>query len=224
MGFFGPIPADEVGALYQVQKRVLLMSAKGKVLEDTSGITFERRPFAGGLKFALEGWSGPVGTKSEEYSIEASFVIQLPNIVVPSKYVTVTTANHPEGIKVEIHFDGLDPPFLPPTGPEGEKPDVKSAPEVQELLAEDTSINVLFDSLFSIRQKSAVPSMGKITVRYDDTYVALHSASIDDTDIVWTFKAIKQGATQVIVVVNGGIAAYVQTKYYNVHIWLVQDH
>jgi len=221
MGFLGPIPADEIGAIYQIQKRILLLSATGKVLKGTYGINFVRQPFAGGLKFALEGWSGPIIAGTEEYKAQTQFPIQLPNPVTPSDYCIVTTANHPKGILVKIYYDGLGPP--PPEGSEGQKPDLNAASQIQEVPTDDIRIDVLLDGTFSVRQKAEVPSMGQITMRYDDRMVTLQSAGIDDKDIVWTFKAIQPGFTQVIVEVMGGIAQFHLTIYNNVYIWVVKD-
>jgi hypothetical protein len=58
----GLIPADKVAASYDPEQKVLALYAEGKVKKYTSGIRFVRDiHFVGGLKFDLEGWSGPIG-------------------------------------------------------------------------------------------------------------------------------------------------------------------
>jgi hypothetical protein len=224
MGFLGLIPADQVGALYEVRTRKLLLSAKGKVQEYTSGIAFHREPWLGGLKFALEGWTGPITQGVGEYTVEDSFDIQLPSPATPSGSVIVVTANHPKGIIVPIRFTGFNPP-PPSEDPTSQKTSVSDAPtsDVVELAAPDDQINVLFKVPFSIKAAAKVPEFGSVDIIFDPKYLVLQSASIQNTEIVWTFDSIQTGHTQVIVVTYGGIAQFVMKKVYNVFIFLPKE-
>jgi hypothetical protein len=224
MGFLGLIPANQVGALYEVKTRQLLLSANGKVQEFTSGIAFHREPWLGGLKFALEGWTGPITSQTQEYKVEDSFSIQLPSPVTPSGTVIVVTANHPQGIIVPIRFTGL----VPPPTTEGEPPQDRSASNVPtsdltELVAADDQINVLFKVPFSIKADAKVPEFGSVDIKFDPEFLVLQSASIQNTDIVWNFDSLKTGHTQVIVITYGGIAQFVMKKVYNVFIFLAKE-
>ena len=111
MGFLGLVPADQVTAIYLVESHMLRLHASGTVPVVTSGIRFDRQPLLGGLKFALEGWTGPLTGETESYKAELEFSIQLPNPALPSDYLTVVTANHPKGLQVPIRFTGL---IVPP--------------------------------------------------------------------------------------------------------------
>jgi hypothetical protein len=60
MGFFGRIPATELKARYNTVSKQLILFASGEAVRSTSAITFQRQQFVGGLKFALNGWVGPI--------------------------------------------------------------------------------------------------------------------------------------------------------------------
>jgi hypothetical protein len=231
MGFLGLVPADQVTAMYLVETHTLRLQATGTVLVVTSGIKFDRQPLLGGLKFALEGWTGPLTGETESYKAELEFTIQLPNPALPSDYLTVVTANHPEGLEVPIRFTGLivppktpDPPPVVSTSPDkprvAEKPATPAPPLFTTDVAEDDQINVLYKTSFQIKENANVPSMGSVKVKFDDQFLALESAGIDGSNIVWTFTSLKMGTTQVVVTVQGGIAHFIQVKTYTIHVFL----
>ena len=155
MGFLGLVPADQVTAMYLVRERKLRLHARGTVPSITTGIKFTREPWLGGLKFLLEGWTGPLTGGTEQYNVELSFNIQLPNLATPSDDLIVVTANHPDGFKVPIRFDGFNPMPItskePPADPGkadeprvGEEPTTPAPPVFLPNLGEDEQINALF--------------------------------------------------------------------------------
>lgn len=68
MGFLELIPADELAATYDGID--LILYAQGQVQDYTTGIMFSRQPWAGGLKFDLEGWVGPLHDSHSKYKRE----------------------------------------------------------------------------------------------------------------------------------------------------------
>src|ERR1700722_2396171 len=117
MGFLAPVEADKVQAVYRSLTKQLFLSAEGTVRPVTSRITFTPvEPWVGGLKFILEGWTGPlIPPNSEPYRVDQPFDIQLPNSAFPSNTVEVVTLNHPEGLVVPIKYvDGGPGPVILP--------------------------------------------------------------------------------------------------------------
>jgi hypothetical protein len=225
MGFLGLVPADQVTAIYLVEKHMLRLKATGTVPAVTSGIRFDRQPLLGGLKFALEGWTGPLTGETESYQVEFEFTIQLPNPALPLDYLIVVTANHPEGLEVPIRFTGLIvPPKTASTSPDklqaAEKRTTPAPPVFTTDVAEGEQINALYKTSFQIKENANVPSMGSVKVKFDDQFLALESAGIDGSNIVWTFTSLKMGTTQVVVTVQGGIAKFIQIKTYTIHVFL----
>jgi hypothetical protein len=217
MGFLGLVPADQVTAEYLVEKHMLLLQASGTVPVATSGIQFDPQPWLGALKYALEGWTGPLTGETESYNVELGFTIQLPNPALPTDSVVVVTANHPEGLVVPIRFTGLIVP------PKTADPPPVASPTPLTLttnVAGDEQINALYKTSFQIKENASVPSMGSVNIKFDDQFLALESAGIDGSNIVWTFTSLKMGTTQVIVTVHGGIAQFIQIKTYTIHVFL----
>ena len=190
----------------------------------------DRQPFLGGLKFVLEGWSGPSTEGTSHYDVDLEVSIQLPNPATPSDSLIVVTANHPEGLFVPIRFDGLiirlkptqEPATQADPGETGvaQEPSTPAPPVEKAHLAEDEQINALFKTSFAVKESSAVPTGGSVKVKFDDTFLVLQSADIESSNIVWTFSSLKMGTTQVIVTVQSWIALFIQVKTYNVHVFL----
>jgi hypothetical protein len=225
MGFLGLVPADKVTATYLVQKRQLVLQAAGTVPCVTTGIKFERVPFfVGGLKFTLEGWTGPLTGETEQYNIETSFSIQLPNRATPSNNILVETANHPDGLEVPIVFDPftiISKPTPDPAPAAPTKADEPITPAPSTFLAvPDEQVNALWKESFTIKQFAQVAETGYVKVKFDDKFLVLLSAGIKGSDIVWTFNSLQMGFTQVIVEFNESASTFHQSKTYNVHIFL----
>jgi hypothetical protein len=222
MGFLSLIPADQVTATYFVQKRQLVLQASGTVPWVTTGIKFEPVPFfVGGLKYTLEGWTGPLTEETEQYTIESSFTIQLPNRATPSGSLIVETANHPDGLVVPIVFDGIiivkqTQGTVPPVV--AQEPTTPAPPTF--LVLPDEQVNALWKESFTIKQSAQVAETGYVNVKFDDKFLVLLSAGIKGSDIVWTFNSLQMGFTQVIVEFNESASTFHQSKTYNVHIFL----
>ena len=217
MGFFGLVPADKVTAEYLVEKHMLVLHASGTVPVVTTGIRFDRQQWFGALKFALEGWTGPLTGETETYNQQLEFTIQLPNPALPTDSLVVVTANHPEGLVVPIRFTGL---IVPPKTADPAPEPSPAPPAVTTNVADDEQINVLYKTSFQIKENASVPSMGTVDIKFDNQFLTLETAGIDGSNIVWTFTSLKLGTTQVVVTVHGGIAQFIQIKTYTVHVFL----
>lgn len=215
MSFRVLIPADKLAASYS-KSRKLVLYAEGKVQEGIHGIEFVRVPWAGGLKFELEGWTGPLFDKDRDYIHDQAFDIQLPNRVYPSNTVIIVTANHPEGEVVQINW--LDAKYQPAKNDVTSKELAPSEPQL--LSANDVQLNELFKEPFTIKHAAEVPKGGSIQIKFDPTYLTLTGSGIQDADIYWTFNSLQTGETQVIVSVYGGIANFFIQTVYNVRIFL----
>jgi len=215
-GFLTPQPADFVSAEYLVESGQLSLFARGRARRFTTGITFVRLPWLGALKFVIEGWTGPLAgpePQFDHYEITDRLSIQLPNRALPGDVLLVVTADFPNGIEVPIFFTGVR---LPPTDPSADpnskgvtvggtqKPQVQqvepqqATTQLQEVVSGDENMHVFLNSEFSIKHSDHVPgNRGSVDIKYDPLYLSLVTARIVDTDIVWIFKAIKDGTTQV---------------------------
>ena len=216
MGFLGLVPADQVTAEYLVEKHALVIEASGTVPVVTTGIRFDRQQWFGGLKFALEGWTGPLTGETESYNVRLEFTIQLPNPALPTDALVVVTANHPEGLVVPIRFTG----FVPPKTADPASKAPAAPPAVTTNVADDQQINALYKTSFQIKENASVPSMGTVDIKFDNQFLTLETAGIDGSNIVWTFTSLKTGTTQVVVTVHGGIAQFIEIKTYTVHVFL----
>ncbi|KAH0565442.1 hypothetical protein GP486_001159 [Trichoglossum hirsutum] len=227
MGFLEPIPAAELGALYDTAKHVLILSASGRKRNFTSGISFKPVPTLGGLKFELEGWVGPLTGGTSPYSYQQSFPMQLPNLVLsPSVYVIIIDANHPEGIQIPIRYTGLLPPQDKETAAQSQEPtptpaSADDSDKIQRsIVPGEVKVNVLYKESFEIKEAAVVPSHGRVNIKFDPKFLELQNASIQDKDIVWKFDSLQTGHTQVVVSIEGGIAQFHITKVYDVFVFL----
>ena len=109
MGFGGLVPAKKLAAVYNPAKQILTLSAEGEVQRFTYGFTFSRENLPGGLKYSLEGWTGPLTKRLDPYNYKQEIKIQLltEHYVVNPGYVTIVTANDGQGKLVKIRWLGL---------------------------------------------------------------------------------------------------------------------
>jgi hypothetical protein len=231
MGFLELLNATALGAFYDPVRRELTLSATIEIRVFTTGIKFAPDE-KDDLKYSLEGWVGPLTNQTDKVEYQQTFTLSFPS---PPKCVTIRDAAHPQGTHVEIRYGGL----LPPKGSEKPKAQalkVDDAAPTSQTEAGPTSptkalslpqknIWILGDKnsfgskgIFTISQRSEVPKMGTINIKFDPAFLSLQDAGINDTDIVWTFQALQIGDTQVIVTIHGGIAGYVVTQIYNIHV------
>lgn len=230
MGFFGLIPANELKARYNTVSKQLILIASGEAVCYTTSITFQRQQFLGGLKFALNGWVGPITGGEQPYNHVQSFSIELPNReIFPSNTVVFVTANYPNGKVVDIDYFIGEP--LPsdnsgtgsaiPTSngsdatadgglPDGFKPliGVPTNPD-GTAIGGDTSEQQIYKTFkvpFQITASyQALPPLGTITVEFDRNHLELTDASIIVPEqIAWTFNSLQTGSTQIIVTTRGG--------------------
>jgi len=219
MGFLGPIPASKLAASYDFKTRTLTLSAEGTIQEATYGITFKRLPWMGGLKFILEGWTGPLTGEEAPYEHSQSFDdIQLPNPAFPSDSVIIVDATKIHGVKVPIHWVG----GLLENASNGQQisKDSTESDASQQVISSPSAkvVTTRYKEPFNIRQSAEMPKYGTIDMKFDASFLTLQNAGIDDGNIVWKFDPVQVGDTQVVITLHGGIADYVRTIYYNVHV------
>lgn len=218
MGFLGIIPASKLAALYDTKQQKLTLYAQGTVQEFTYGFSFHRENFYGGLKFTLMAWTGPLGEKEQPYEYSEGFSMHLPQPHFNSASVLIVTANNPDGESVPIRYTGVIGNSNVAKISEGDAAKFPADAPVNSVVPGFTPITVQFNTPFTIKANAAVPRMGSVTMHYDNTVLSLVSSGISDADIVWTFKALKTGHTQVIVTTSGGIAQFVIRETYDVNI------
>jgi hypothetical protein len=223
MGFLAPVEADKVQAVYRSLTKQLFLSAEGTVRPVTSRITFTPvEPWVGGLKFILEGWTGPlIPPNSEPYQVDQPFDIQLPNSAFPSNTVEVVTLNHPEGLVVPIRYvDGGPGPVILPRLPKTQqaaagsgKADLTTTPvQPQSFATTDDEIFVIYDRVFTVKESTNLPSMGTVFMDYDSNFLKVENASLEAGNLVWSFNSLQLGETQIRVRIHGGIAQFAFTK------------
>lgn len=218
MGFLGTIPAAKLTAVYNYDIQELTLTAEGVIQEATYGYEFQRIPWAGGLAFKLEAWTGPLTGKSAPYSYTQKFHLALPNGI---NAVIIFDANHPKGVPVSIQFEGIViPKQSSSNGSSSAAPAAQLQGEVKEVASPAADvINVLYGENFTIKQNADLPKFGSIDLKFDTNFLTLETAGISDGSITWTFKSLQTGNTQVVVTVYGGIAAYVLSVVHDVKVF-----
>ena len=193
----------------------------------TYGIQFDRLPLAGGLKFELVGWTGPLIPGKREYNVDNRFDIILPSHAVPEGNVIIVDANHPKGIVIKIRFGGVGPPQSSSAPVLDKVSDLKEAEvdpsEPKTLQGGHDKINVLFREAFQIKAGADVPKEGSVSIKFDPTFLDIQNAGISDSNLVWTFNSLQTGNTQVIVSTRGGIAQFAITKTYDVRVFVLDE-
>jgi hypothetical protein len=157
------------------------------------------------------------GSQSK-YTHEQKFNVSLPNPVYPSGNVVIVTQNYPQGKVVAIH--GLGMTSTADNNAELASANGTNVPtnEPMVLTPEDQYLTEIINTPFTIKQSADVRQFGSIDVQFDTNFLVMQTASLQNGNIVWTFKPIKTGSTQVVVLVYGGITPYVMSLFYNVGI------
>ncbi|KAI5806126.1 hypothetical protein EDC01DRAFT_785643 [Geopyxis carbonaria] len=220
MGFRGNPPASSLGAFYDPVKRILKLSAAGEVLEYSYGYSFVRVEWIGALKFELVCWTGPIGRGDEHYDYSQDIPIDLPNRAYPSGDVIIVTANHPKGEVVPIRWGGLRPPIKANVSSSSNPP--AASPSQNTILSPPTTaINTLLGEPFTIHTGSEVPKMGKVKIAFDNTFLSMQNADIEDPNINWIFNSHQTGHTQAVVTTMGGIAGFHITRVVDINIFVL---
>jgi len=202
MGFLGLIPADKLAASYDPQNKVLILYAEGKAKKYTTGIHFvQDLHFVGGLKFDLEGWTGPIGPGWQPYKIKGEFPLTLPSVVTPGKDVIIVTANYPGGHAVTIRWLGYigDPPAPNPNVGDLSISDGEIPKQPPVTINGSNNIVAFWGQPFNIAAPAESNKYASTTMKYDNKYLLITNAANEDGLIVWTFDPTSIGTTQVIV-------------------------
>lgn len=226
MGFFGPVSAKSLGAVYDSTKRQLVLSAKGDVEDITTNVHFQRFPWLGGLKFRLVGWPGPLTGKAHPYSVSDRFDIDLQSGELPSRSVIVVDAKNLEGNIVEINYL----PGLPEEGSVKQLTDVskladasRDDSEPKVLIEDNEKLNVLYKQAFKVKATADAPIQGSLTIDFDPTFLSLQTASIAGPNMIWTFNSLQLGSTQVVVTTSGINALYISRQVHDVRVILLDS-
>lgn len=191
MGFAGLAPFDNASAVYDVNRQVLTLAVEGEAQNYSYGFNFRRTPWAGGLRFELWDWSGPIGTGSSEFKHEQKFDIPSLSLTDPSNTVIVVGSNHPEGKVIDIKFVGLKPSIQ--GKPSAEKP---APPKTIDVPTPNT-IHTLVREPFVIQERVSSGPGSTLNIQFDPQNLVLQSADVDDGIIYWKFISVSTGRTQV---------------------------
>lgn len=208
------LSASNIQGFYDVDKQELKLSATINQTSRTWGIQFLRVPWYGAARFDLVGWT--------ELPIPEPIVEEFEQLFIPFTFarelrVIVAYREHPGGIPVDIKVVGGPIDF------DNSKNAVAASStltNLNEVLPTFISINASYDSKFQITLPVAVPKFGQINPTFDQSFLTLVDATINDTNIVWTFLTVQTGKTQVIIDIFGGIEPYIIQKVYDVEITL----
>lgn len=85
------------------------------------------------------------------------------------------------------------------------------------MLPDNQTINVLFKEPFKVSAEAIVPKFGAVSITFQDDFLTLQNASIDDTNIVWTFDSLKLGSTQIRVATK--LKKLMHTQFYDVRVF-----
>ena len=235
MGFGGLVPADQLAASYEPQKQLLTLYASGNVQKFTYGINFYRDPdFVGGLKFLLQGWTGPLAQGTDPYKHTQQVKIQLltPYYVVNPKEIIVVTENHPNGVVVPIEWLNSDAPSKDststPASNGADLTEVKSSPpSAIEAIQPSKDLWVLFDMNFDIIDAHELSKDIRAKIHYDPQFLVMKDAGTPLGKLTWKFNSLKTGNTQITVTtaiapgpISGEPIALAVTTY-NVHIFVL---
>ena len=226
MGFGGLIPAKELAAVYDPVKRILTLCAEGEAQRFTYGFNFHRENLLGGLKYSLQGWTGPVAKGLDPYKYEQVIKIQLltEHYVVNSGYVTIVTANDLQGKLVKIRWLGLrdsgDLASEPITKDEVALKEKSQISSIPPNLEHSRPILVLFGTRFEVDDITEVSKTGGNTIKFDPTILTMVDAGNKHGKVFWEFNSLKAGDTQIEVTssYDAGIMWTSRTVTYDVSI------
>jgi len=235
MGFRGLVPADHLAASYDPQKQLLTLYASGNVQKFTYGIVFQRdADFVGGLKFSLQGWTGPLTPGTEPYKWTQDVKIQLltPYYVVNPKQIIVVTADQPNGVVVPIEWLNSDNPpkdsTSAPLSNSADLADEKSSPSSAiEPVQPSKDLWVLFDMEFEVVDAHELSKDIRANVNYDQQFLVMKDAGTPNGKLTWIFNSLKTGNTQITVTTTiapgptGGQPIALAVTTYNVHIFVL---
>lgn len=226
MGFLNLVPFTNAGAVYDPVQQVLTVSADGEAQKFTSGYFFKRVPWAGGLRFELYGWTGPLSEGTEPFEVSQPF--NIPNLQVsdPSNTIIVVGSNHPTGEIFEIKWLGLKLPVTNGQGPPKSESNISTVmPQPPSTLDVESpaTINTLYKEPFTISER-AFPGLGAtLHMDFDPQSLRLTRAGIDGGDLVWTFNSLETGITQVVTHSTEGFGKPVIRKVYTVKIFVLDS-
>lgn len=226
MGFFGPISANRLGAVYDSTKRQLVLSAKGEVKDITTNIHFQRLPWLEGLKFRLVGWSGPLTGSTHPYNVNDRFDVDLLSGALDSKSVIVVDAKNLEGKVVEIDCvagrrHGHQFKELTEVSKLAQASRDDSEPKF--LVGDTEKVNVLYKQAFKVKAPADAHLQSSLTVDFDPTFLSLQTAGIIGSNLVWTFNSLQLGSTQVIVTTSSINPPRISTQVYDVRVILLDS-
>ncbi|KAL0940055.1 uncharacterized protein CTRU02_206665 [Colletotrichum truncatum] len=228
MAPLAPIPGSDISALYDTPSRQLILSAVGTLPGIWFTPFFKQEPFAGGLRFSLQAFTGgfhPPPKRS--FDIAEKFQIDLPIPHFNNKSVLVETGLG--RFTIDIKYTGFGSDSVPSSEPDGNNfRDV--LPPIQKFLTGDAE-------LFITAQIPKTEPSGKASVEpsFNPQFLKLVDSIYEDGAINWTFQwaELPLGEDQnpqlieiITTVSNGYAGPPVQTwqtrQGYSVHLVLLQ--
>ncbi|KAK7715252.1 hypothetical protein SLS64_003950 [Diaporthe eres] len=226
MGFLGLVPFTNAGAVYNPGQQLLTVSAQGEAQKFTSGYFFKRVPWAGGLRFELYGWTGPVSQGTEPFEVSQQFNVPSLQISDPSNTIIVVGSNHPTGETFEIKWLGYNPPVgNGQSPPKSENKVSTDTPQPPQTLDAETpaTINTLYKEPFTISERAFPGPGATLNMDFDPQFLMLTRAGIKGGDLVWTFNSLETGITQVVTYSTEGLGTPVIRKVYTVKVFVLDS-
>ncbi len=209
------VKANEIYVWYDSQRSSLRLKAKGERHPNITDIHFERKPIYNGLRFDLVGRHYP-GIMDPPVSYEA--INPFPMAPPLPEEVFIATSDQPNGAPYPIHF--VEYENKPELGSSVNSQITPSVSQISVLSGED--INAIVGRTFRITYPSHVDNRGTISIHFDEQFVQLVDAGIDDTNVFWTLKALQPTwprSTQVtLYLAPNGLAPSIYGKVYQVYI------
>jgi hypothetical protein len=142
-------------------------------------------------------------------------------------FVTIITTNYPNGIRIAIAFEGLPlPRFQTPSRTQPRALSIRSSPLQKQCpfhsrcFLTTKPLTCSSRNLSRFLQKAIVPKFGAVSITFQDDFLTLQNASIDDTNIVWTLDSLKLGSMQIRV--TSKLEKLMHTQFYDVRVFLPQ--
>ncbi|GJC88676.1 hypothetical protein ColLi_11514 [Colletotrichum liriopes] len=190
MAFLIPVKESDISAVYDSNRRKLVLGAKGEIPEVWFTPFFKNENLLGGLSFSIRDFAGGIlppgkGDKlKKSFDISFDFPVNLPLSHFNNKTVRIETAN---GIyHIEIKYTGFAPgPVIRGDKDGGEDGTTTRSvlPPIQEFLPADQPLRITAQI-----PKVEEPASVSIEPSYNPKFFELIHSTAQQGSVSWTFK------------------------------------
>ncbi|KAF9639904.1 hypothetical protein BFW01_g11710 [Lasiodiplodia theobromae] len=226
MTTFGLISFDRAAATYDPIKHQLNISVEGRAPHGTHGIELVPVVWMGGLKYELDGWTPRYPVEHMPYIFEESFKIPNLAIAAPANEIIIVSLNHPDGLRVKVHWLGWGSSQLPKSIGNGNGtpfPKHHHEAEVMHKPPNADTLIALYKQPFTVKEPIPPSGRGFAKVLFDQNALFMVNASIEDGIITWTLNSLNTGKTQVIVERFAGEGLGLIRKVYDVDVIVLDN-